>query len=230
VRREDSRDPFRLGAAIARLVATQGWEASAAGGSVMDRWGEIAPEMAETGNVLPVAFDAERHVLTLRPSNNAFGTQLRLFGQQLIVRINTAIGAEVVKELRVLPPGNIPIPRAQDSQAPPRADDDPVPELPRRTKTRQEAHPGYHQAREILLAGSDRRPKPVDRHEEKRARYFAGAYTRAPEEDSSADPHGSAGARKSLEAEQTRRGALQRARRERAEQTHAIGRVFDTTA
>lgn len=233
VRRDDSREPARLAAALTGLVSSHGWETPAAGGTVMDRWPQIAPELAETGNVLPVAFDAEDRVLTLRPANNAFGTHLRLFGQQLIERINTAMGDRVVHELRVLPPGHRPMPGAaapQTQSRPQARADDTGPDMPRRTITRDQASDGYHKARAQLQGTAAQRPRSRDPHQELRERYFAGAYPRGPEVE--VDPQTEAATERARRDAKVRRAAILRARKERTERdgVQAVRKLFGTTA
>lgn len=239
MRREDSRDPNKVTTVLKQLVAAYGWETSAAGGTVMDRWPEIAPALAAGGNVVPVAFDADRKILSLRPSSPAFATQTRLTTKTLIERINTVMGGQVVEGLRVLPPGNRPIPGASTAPPPssPPADDAEGPDMPRRTITREQASPGYRTALEQLHATRDRQPEPNDRHKELRERYkelreryFAGAYTRGVEVEVEVDPEAEAAAERARRDAETHQAALRRARRERAERAQAVGKVFGTTA
>ncbi|WP_329321653.1 DciA family protein [Streptomyces sp. NBC_01262] len=103
IRRMDGREPMTFGAAITELMAERAWEAPIAGGSVIDQWPDIAPELV--GRVVPVRFDEDSGQLDLRPVSPAYATQLRLLGRQMIARINTKTGREAVKSIRVLPPG-----------------------------------------------------------------------------------------------------------------------------
>lgn len=104
MRRTDGRDPLPLGKAIDLLVTEHGWETPAAGGTIIDQWPQIAPELA--GKVTAEAFDAETGCLSLRPSTAAYGAQLRLFARQMVTRIAEKTGTTVVRSLRVLPPGS----------------------------------------------------------------------------------------------------------------------------
>ncbi len=230
MRREHGRDPDKVTTVLKQLVDTYGWETSAAGGTVMDRWPEIAPALAVDGNVVPVAFDADRKILSLRPSSPAFATQVRLTTKTLIERITTVMGGQVVEGLRVLPPGNRPIPGAPTVPSPsaPPAEDAEGPVMPRRTITREQASPGYRKALEQLRAARDQQPDPNDRHKELRERYFAEAYTCGAEVE--VDPEAEAAAERARREAEVRQAALRRARRERAERAQAAGKVFDTTA
>lgn len=133
-------DPAPFGAAITSLMTERGWEAPAAGGTVLDQWPHIAPELQ--GKVTAAGFDAALGRLDLRPVSPAYATQLRLMGRQMLQRINTHLGSEAVRSLRVLPPG------AQSSvstggSGPQRG---PVTEVEGPVKTRADACPGYQDA------------------------------------------------------------------------------------
>jgi predicted nucleic acid-binding Zn ribbon protein len=139
-----SRDPQPLAGILGDLTAEQGWDANINGGNLLDQWATIAPtELATT--VQPVAYDAERGTLTLRPSSPAYATQLRLFQQQLAKHLNTALGRPAVRTIRVLAPGT--------STA--NIDDTPHPEQTKPAdapvKTRETASAGYQAALEAAL-------------------------------------------------------------------------------
>lgn len=142
-------DPQGLGRILERLTTEQGWDASLGGGNLIDQWPQICPaELATT--VQPVAYDAERGILELRPSSPAYATQLRLFQQQLARHLNAKLGRPAVRGIRVLTPGGgtaavlVPPPEAEQP--------DPAP-----VKTRETASAGY---REALAAVLEHRPEP----------------------------------------------------------------------
>lgn len=143
--RGTGRDPIGLGGVLERITADHGWTDNLDGGNVIDRWASICPtELATT--VTPVGYDAERGLLTLRPSTNAYATQLRLFQQQLAKHLNERIGRPAVRAIRVLPPGASVQPGA--AEIPPR--EETQPEAP--VRTRETACDGYKATREALLA------------------------------------------------------------------------------
>jgi len=142
--RGEGRDPQGLGAIIERLTDEQGWTESVTGGSLIDQWPAIAPtELATT--VQAVSYDAERGLLTLRPSTPAYATQIRLFQLALAKRLNTALGKPAVRAIRVLPPGAASAPGSAAEVAPAR----PTSEAP--VRTRETASPGYRTALELSL-------------------------------------------------------------------------------
>ncbi|MFD9249549.1 DciA family protein [Streptomyces bottropensis] len=142
--RGEGRDPQGLGAIIGRLTDEQGWADNVTGGDLIDQWPTIAPaELATT--VTPVSYDADRGLLTLRPSTPAYATQIRLFQLALAKRLNTALGKPAVRAIRVLPPGAASAPGSTAAVAPAA----PAPEAP--VRTRETASPGYRTALELSL-------------------------------------------------------------------------------
>ncbi|MFF3558267.1 DciA family protein [Streptomyces tsukubensis] len=116
-RRGDGRDPLPFGAAITQMMAERGWDMAARGGSVLDQWPTIAPELA--GKVAATAFEEETRTLHLRPCSDAYRTQLHLHQAQIIAKVNTAVGADTVRHLKVLVPGGVAAPAAPAPEAPP---------------------------------------------------------------------------------------------------------------
>jgi hypothetical protein len=107
-RRGFGRDPISVMAAVQQMLADRGYEVPAAGGSIIDRWPDIAPELA--GKVAAVGFDPETGCLSLRPATAAYGAQLRLSQRQLVARITEKAGSAAVRSLRILPPAAVPGP------------------------------------------------------------------------------------------------------------------------
>jgi predicted nucleic acid-binding Zn ribbon protein len=144
--RGDGRDPIGLGAAIAALIVDRAWEQPTAGGSVLDRWPEIAPELC--ARVAAVGFDPSCGRLDLRPCSAAWATQVRLVSGQLVQRANAAVGGgEVVRSVRVLPPGGaVPEPPRAPSPSPTDATDRPI----RPPRTGAVGTAAYRQARAAL--------------------------------------------------------------------------------
>jgi hypothetical protein len=153
-RRIDGRDPVLFGSAVTAMMADRAWRAPVAGGSLVDRWADIAPELV--GKVLPVRFRAETGVLELRPASPAYGTQLRLLGQQLVARINAKLTADqpgaatpsLVRAIRVLPAAVLPVPETAAAAG----SSSPVAE-PGPARTRESASVGYHHALAALQSG-----------------------------------------------------------------------------
>lgn len=143
--RTGGRDPQGLGAAIAGMIAERGWEPPEAGGSIIDQWPTIAPELAE--KVHAVRFEHDNGTLHLRPVSDAYATQLRMFGTQILRRIHDKTGNTAVRRMRILPPGSAPgTDQADLGQETSAA----APDVP--VRTRETASPGYRRNRELLLA------------------------------------------------------------------------------
>ncbi|WP_158708122.1 DciA family protein [Streptomyces sp. NRRL F-2890] len=234
MRGPNRRDPARIGSVLPHLVTAQAWERPTAGGSVMDRWAQIAPELAEGDLVVPVAYDTERQVLTLRPASSAYGTQLRLFGPQLIARINRAMHADVVRQLKVLPPGSgrgrtgppstpAPLPDRTD----PAADTVRRPARATGEESQSIAPPEFRRMREEMRAARAARDAPAD-PVALRERYFAGAYDREPEPE--IDEDALAAAARARRDAPSRQAAVLRARQDKANRTPPARRAFGTGA
>lgn len=143
VHRGEHGDPQGLGAVLGKLTTTQGWDAGLDGGNLIDQWATIAPtELATT--VQPVAYDAERGILEVRPSSPAYATQVRMFQQHLAKHLNTQLGRPAVRTIRVLAPGGHD--RAAEVEPPTSA-----PEPDQQREPRRPAPEGYQLARELLL-------------------------------------------------------------------------------
>jgi hypothetical protein len=101
--RGDGREPVGLAAAFQHLVTERAWEVPAAGGTVLQQWPAIAPDLAP--HVHAVGFDADTGRLDLLPDSPAYATQLRMSTARLIAMANQTAGREAVRAIRVLPPG-----------------------------------------------------------------------------------------------------------------------------
>ncbi|MFI1169292.1 DciA family protein [Streptomyces sp. NPDC020801] len=140
--RRDGREPTGFAAVLQGLMADRAWELPAAGGSVLDRWPDIAaaisPQLAS--HVTAVAFHPETRQLDLRPDSPAYATQLRLNSARIVATANSTVGTDAVHTVRVLPVGAAPAPRTTEPSPAAAAG----PEAP--VKTRQLASEGYRQA------------------------------------------------------------------------------------
>ncbi|MGW1947329.1 DciA family protein [Streptomyces sp. NPDC001940] len=138
--RRDGREPMGLGAAIGALVTERAWELPAAGASLRERWAAIAPELA--GHVAAVSYDPDSGQLTVCPESSAWATKARLEQTRVIAAANKAAGRTVVRALRVLAPGAVPVPGPADV-----APADPAPAAPTGpAKSRETACEGYRRA------------------------------------------------------------------------------------
>jgi predicted nucleic acid-binding Zn ribbon protein len=151
--RGDDREPLGLAAALQQLVTERGWETPAAGGTVLQQWPAIAPDLAP--HVKAVGFDAEHGRLDLLPDSPAYATQLRMSTARLVAMANQAAGRDVVRSIRVLPPGTCPtVPASDVSPAG-------IPEPAGPVRTRQDASAGYRQALAALQAGKEQQHDPL---------------------------------------------------------------------
>lgn len=225
-RRTDGRDPMALGAAITHLMDDHAWEAPAAGGSIIDQWPTIAPELA--GKVAAERFDATTGTLHLRPCSPAYGSQMRMFQRQMVERINAKAGSTAVRAIRVLAPGSV-------APSTPAADSDPGPGTARPlaadapVRTRDDAAPGFHRA----LAAINRTP-PAGQKPRLERDWGTGeyAYLREPE-------HAFTDGQAALETAEASRGndpaavrqaAIRMARAEKAGRAPAVPTVFQRSA
>lgn len=140
--RRDGREPSGFAAVLQGLMADRAWEVPAAGGTVLDRWPDIAAAISPKlpSHVTAVAYNPAARQLDLRPDSPAYATQLRLITARIITTANHAVGTDAVHTIRVLPAGAAPTPRTTQPAPAGTA----VPEAP--VKTRETASAGYRQA------------------------------------------------------------------------------------
>lgn len=148
--RRDGRDPMGLGDVLGALVTERAWELPAAGATLRERWAAIAPELA--GHVAAVGFDPDSGQLTVCPESSAWATKARLEQTRIIEAANKAAGRTVVRALRILPPGAVPVPD--------RADVAPAPAAPTTPVQRRTPPEGYRLALEAHRQAA--RPSRVD--------------------------------------------------------------------
>ncbi|MEU9983728.1 DUF721 domain-containing protein [Streptomyces sp. NPDC050856] len=104
------RAPVGLAGAFQSLLADRGWDVPAAGGSIVDRWPDIATSVAPklAAHTTGVAFDPETGQLDLLPDSPAYATQLRLMTPRIITAANEQASAAAVRTIRVRQPGTLP--------------------------------------------------------------------------------------------------------------------------
>ncbi|MDE9365382.1 DciA family protein [Luteipulveratus sp. YIM 133132] len=95
------RDPLALGDQVDRLLRDRDWRVDVAAGAVMGRWAEIVgPDVAQ--HTTPLRF--QDGVLTVRAESTAWATQLTWMSSTVLGRMEEAVGAGVVEELKVVGP------------------------------------------------------------------------------------------------------------------------------
>jgi predicted nucleic acid-binding Zn ribbon protein len=219
VARRDGREPSGFAAVLQALMADRAWELPAAGGSVLDRWPEIAAAVSpqRPDHVGAVAFHPETGQLDLRPDSSAYATQLRLISARIVATANSAVGTDAVRTIRVLAVGAAPQPRTTEPVPAAAAG----PEAP--VKTREMASEGYRQALAAHQAVAPaRRVDPgIAEAVERQTRAMRELSRRAfPEPEVSSEeqptPIEAVRVQRRSKAEATRALALHRARAERA--------------
>ncbi|PIB05101.1 DciA family protein, partial [Streptomyces sp. HG99] len=213
--RRDGREPSGFAAVLKGLMADRAWELPAAGGTVLDRWPDIAASISPKlpSHVTAVAFHPENGQLDLRPDSPAYATQLRLITARIIATVNNAVGTDAVRTVRVLPSGAAPDPRTtQPAPAAPTPPEAPV-------KTRETASDGYHQALTAhqAVAPPSRIDRGIAEAVERQTRAMRELSARAfPEPDEASASIAAAQAQRRRDAEKTRIAALRQARKDRA--------------
>lgn len=214
--KHDGREPTGVAAVLQGLMTERAWAIPAAGGTILDRWPDIAAAVSSRlpEHVQAVAFHAESGQLDLRPDSPAYATQLRLITARIIAAVNHAVGTDAVRIIRVLAAGTASGPRTTDP-APQTAA---APQAP--VKTREVACEGYRQA---LTAHQAARP---DRHVDPAITEAIESQTRAlrqlsrrafpdPDPGDQPSPIEAARAQRRRQAAATEAAALRRARTER---------------
>ncbi|HEY3479182.1 MAG TPA: DciA family protein, partial [Streptomyces sp.] len=148
--RAGGRDPIGLAAAITGMMGDRGWEPPETGGSILDQWPSIAPELV--GKVTAERFEHDTGILHLRPASPAYATQLRLFQAQTLRRIHEKTGHRSVRALRILAPGTPAATTQAGPEQPPAATPAETP-----IRTRDDGCPGYQDALAVVL---EHRPEP----------------------------------------------------------------------
>ncbi|MEU4180975.1 DciA family protein [Streptomyces sp. NPDC026589] len=214
--RPSGREPSGFAAVLQTLMTDHAWEIPAAGGTVQERWPDIAatitPQLAD--HVQALAFHAETGQLDLLPESPAYATQLRLISARIITAANESTGTGTVRTIRVLPPGTAPADRSPRPASPVPA---PVtPEAP--VKTRETAADGYHQALTAHRATWNTTRQHTNPKVQAAAQRQLRDRIREPEE------HFSDG-RQALEELQTKAAAQQQVRYSSAARTRALQRL-----
>ncbi|MFD7498320.1 DciA family protein [Streptomyces sp. NPDC059832] len=227
----DGREPSGFAAVLQGLMADRAWELPAAGGTVLDRWPDIAAAVAPQlpDHVQAVAFHPETGQLDLRPDSPAYATQLRLISARIVAAANESASTGAVRSVRVLAVGAAPAPRtAPPVPASPAAPD--VPETP--VKTREMASPGFRQALAAHQAVTPAQridpgiTEAVERQNQAMRELSRRAFPDAPVvADDAPAPIDQARAQRRRQAATTEAAALRRARAQRAARTQgAAGR------
>lgn len=97
----DERDPQPLGRLVSRVSMDRGWRPRLTDATVLGRWPElVGPEVAQRCTPLSLR-DGE---LLLQAESTAWATQLRTLQRELLARLSSAVGPDVVRRIRVVGP------------------------------------------------------------------------------------------------------------------------------
>ncbi|MFF3932889.1 DciA family protein [Streptomyces hirsutus] len=227
--RRDGREPMGLGAAIGALVTERAWELPAAGATLRERWAAITPELA--GHVAAVSYDADTGQLTVCPESPAWATKARLEQTRIIAAANQSAGRTVVRTLRILAPGTVPVPEPADLDPEPTA----VPAGPPRT--RETASDGYRRAlatHQAVVPASRVDPSIAEAVERQTRAMRALSLQAFPEPEQAADdqpaPIEQARTERRRQADVSHEAALRRARAERAAREAGTAAAVPQTA
>ncbi|MGW5679020.1 DciA family protein [Streptomyces sp. NPDC003860] len=223
--RRDGREPSGFAAVLAGLMADRAWELPAAGGSVLDRWPDIAAAVAPRlhHHVRAVAFHPENGQLDLCPDSPAYATQLRLITARIVAAANEAAGTAAVRTVRVLAPGAAPAPRTAPAPETPAAarNTAAAPAVP--VKTREMGSAGFHEAlaaHQAVVPASRVDPSIAQAVERQSAAMRALSRRAFPELEELADdapaPIEQARTERRRQADASHAAAVRRARAERA--------------
>ena len=167
-------DPMGLGAAISTMMTERGWEPPEAGGSIIDQWPTIAPELAD--KVAAVRFEHDTGVLHLRPATHTYATQLRLYQAQILAKVQQARSGATVRSLKILPAGSA-TPASAETTSVPEPPQEPAP-----ARTRESASPGYRETLALALNNRPAAPAADPYIEEARQRQIAALRANRPSE------------------------------------------------
>lgn len=94
-------EPVAFGSALTELLADRGWQAQAAGASVMSRWDSLVGEQVAAHCRPTQLRDGE---LVIEAESTAWATQLRLLERTLTSRLRDQLGVDVVRTLVIRGP------------------------------------------------------------------------------------------------------------------------------
>lgn len=181
--RTGGRDPMGLASAITAMMTERGWEPPEPGGSIIDQWPTIAPELV--GKVAAERFEHDTGILHLRPTSPAYGTQLRLHEAQMLRTIQEKTGSRSVRGLRILAPGGTPRTADTDTAGQPEPSSADAQQVP--VRTRDDGCPGYQDARAVVLEHRPPAPEVNPYVAEAMARQEAALRAGRPPEDEHCD-------------------------------------------
>lgn len=99
--RPDGRDPVLVGDTLGRIAAERGWSPELSVGGVIGRWREVVGDDV-ADHCAPETFEDGR--LVVRADSSSWAANLRLLAPQLLARLETEVGPDVVREVMVLGP------------------------------------------------------------------------------------------------------------------------------
>ncbi len=96
-------EPVAIGAALSDLLAERGWQAQAAGASVLSRWDALVGAQVAAHSRPTRLRDGE---LVIEAESTAWATQLRLLSRTLTAKLQEQLGPDVVRSLVIRGPSS----------------------------------------------------------------------------------------------------------------------------
>ncbi|MFD8516504.1 DciA family protein [Streptomyces antimycoticus] len=219
------RDPLKFDGILEHLADTYGWRRPSAAGLITARWPQLMPHLAQ--HAIPERYDTDTRTLHLRPANPAAATKLRWEATAIAAALNAAVGTDTVAAVKVLSPGPSRADRPGPAEAAEPAEhrDEPAP-----VRTRDDAAPGYHQARAAISRETPAGQKPRLQRDWGTGDF---AWLREDEEaftDGQAALESTAASSGGNNPDAVRQAAIRMARTERAGRAPAVPTVFQRTA
>lgn len=97
----DGRDPVTVAETLERLAVERGWSTELSVGGVIGRWRDVVGDQV-ADHCTPETFD--EGLLAVRTDSTAWATNLTLLVPELLARLASELGPDVVTEVRVLGP------------------------------------------------------------------------------------------------------------------------------
>lgn len=99
--RKGGRDPITLADTLAAITSSRGWDDQLSVRSVIASWRDVVGDDV-ADHCEPITFD--EGVLAVQADSSAWATNLGLLTPSLLRRFDEVLGANVVKDVKVLPP------------------------------------------------------------------------------------------------------------------------------
>lgn len=99
--RADGRDPKSVGATLSKMIVARGWRRNVTIGGIETKWDELVGEQI-AANSKPESFTDG--TLTIRTRSTTWANQLKWMQQDLLTKIQQALGEELIDDLKIVGP------------------------------------------------------------------------------------------------------------------------------